>query len=601
MRVMARIRMRRRVSSPPIIVAVGLAACGGDRGGPREAMPIADLRADANRDGEVRFDDSDENKTDWNKSTGAIFLANIDDDSKRCLPSLNDLTIALCNDAQDEIVNGDDDARDLARLKTRPSQEPPDAVGHVTIATESAKDMIRIFRKSGPGVSDFELLGEEAALHREQLEAGVELGIEAKDIVRDPAKWDGYVDIRLTVSSKAKGDSTDTVRLRVAPVLTFHHLLPAERIWVPQTITDARREMHDDLTESCISAGLGAPQPLDVVDQWAQDFFEPGYMSMPGPNGSQHVVRVNYRSANVTDPEKPRAPLRAAGRIVFALRGRDVAGVQQFDIEHAPEMDGLNSLGNLETVPPYEKDGVSFPFGRVLRGRTKSFYPDRAFSRMVEAQGQQPPIDIDTSWLHVGHVDETLTFVKAPTRRGWMLLANDPTLAKKMLEDAVANGAADVPMFVGRTAVEDASKSAEITIERVLADPEVMQASAEAAAEIDLQLAILKREIGLSDDEIVRVPFLHDIHAYRSVAYQPAMVNGLYVSDTRFAAPDPHGPVIEGKDIFKAALAEPLARIGITVDWIEDWDAYHRSYGEVHCGSNATRKIPEARWWESGR
>ena len=40
---------------------------------------------------------------------------------------------------------------------------------------------------------------------------------------------------------------------------------------------------------------------------------------------------------------------------------------------------------------------------------------------------------------------------------------------------------------------------------------------------------------------------------------------------------------------------------GSTVDWIEDWDEYHLGIGEVHCGTNATRKIPEARWWESGR
>ena len=206
--------------------------------------------------------------------------------------------------------------------------------------------------------------------------------------------------------------------------------------------------------------------------------------------------------------------------------------------------------------------------------------------------------------MFVGHVDETVSFVKAPTPRGWALLVNDPRMAKQMLEDALAAGYGDTPMFLDRSWVDietGVTSPAEVTVKQVLADSEVLQSSAEAAVEIDAQLAILKKETGLTDDEIIPVPFLHTIYAGKSIAYQPGMVNGLYVADDRFAAPDPHGPVIGGKDIFKAAFSESLGRIGIKVDWIEDWDAYHRFFGEVHCGSNTTRAIPEARWWETGR
>jgi protein-arginine deiminase len=75
----------------------------------------------------------------------------------------------------------------------------------------------------------------------------------------------------------------------------------------------------------------------------------------------------------------------------------------------------------------------------------------------------------------------------------------------------------------------------------------------------------------------------------------------VYISDTHFGSPDPHGPIIDGKDIFKEAISAPLQELGITVDFIEDWDTYHLGVGEVHCGSNSTRQIPEAKWWESGR
>jgi len=596
-----------------LLIAAGLMACGvqtnsgASSGTPEPPEPdvLADLRADSNRDGQITFDDSDATKMDWTKESGAIFLANIDDDSKRCKAKGDDLTIAKCNDAQDEIVNGDDDALDLARLKSKPwPKTPEDATGHVTILTDAARDRVRLFKRFGEGATDFDVLPEDNTFTYEEIRAGFELAIEAKDIVRDPKEWDGYVEVQLTVTSPTKGESSDVVLLRVAPVVTFHHLLPAEQIWVSNTRTPGNTAMRADLTTSCKAAGLGAPKTIDDPDPWTQDFFETAYMSMPGPDGTQHVIRVNYRSANVFEPEKEKSPLRPAGKFVFELRGRDVAGIQQFDIDHHPDMDTLNSFGNYETVPPYEKDGESYPLGRVIRGKTKSYYPDKTFSKMLEAQGMQPPIDVDTSWLLVAHIDETISFVKAPTPRGWMLLVNDAPMAKKMLEDAVKAGAGDTPMFVGKYWVDFESGEmtpAEVTISEVLADTEVMKASAEAAAEIDAQLETIKKEIGLADDEIIHVPFLHIEYAGKSAAYQPGTVNGVYISDTRFGAPDPHGPEIDGKDIFKTAFAEPMKKIGITVDFIEDWDDYHLGIGEVHCGTNSTRKIPEARWWESGR
>lgn len=605
--------MRVRTWSP-LLLAAGVMACGADpsNGGasggdapPPEPDVLADLRADSNRDGEIRFDnDSDTQKTTWDKANGAVFLANIDDDSRRCKITSDDITMADCNDAQDEIINGDDDALDLARLKSRPwPKTPADTTGHLTILTEAAKPFIRIFKKVGEGAADFEVLAEDNSFTREEIQAGFELGIEAKDIVRDATTWDGYVEVQLTVTSPTKGESTDKVILRVAPVLTFHHLLPAEKIWASRYASPGNRAMRDDLGTTTEAAGVGAVTTIDTDDPWAQDYFEPAYMSMPSTEG-QHVIHVNYRSANVFEPRRAKNPLRPAGQVVFKLRGPDVAGIQQYDIRHEPDMDTLNSFGNFETVPPYEKDGISFPLGRVVRGKTKSFFPDKSFGTMIAAQGQQPEIDIDTSWLLVGHVDETVSFVKANTPRGWKLLANDVPLAKKLLEDAVNAGHGDAPMFVGKSWVDFDSgemRPAEITIAEVLADTEVMKASAEAAAEVDAQLATLKEEIGLTDDEIIKIPFLHTEISGRSAAYQPGIVNGVYISDTRFGAPNPHGPEIDGKDIFKTAMSEALAEIGVTVDWIEDWDDYHLGIGEVHCGTNSTRQIPQTPWWESGR
>jgi hypothetical protein len=267
-------------------------------------------------------------------------------------------------------------------------------------------------------------------------------------------------------------------------------------------------------------------------------------------------------------------------------------------------MDSLNSFGNTETIPPYTLGDKSYPLGRLFRGSVPSFYPDKKFSKMMEAQQVQPPVYVDTSWLLVGHVDETISFVKANTPRGWAMVINDPALAKKMLEDQVAKGNGDVTMFVGKKWINFSGSGelpAEISIADVLADKDIMAESAASGAEVDNQVAILKKETGITDDEIIRLPYLHENVSGYSLAYQVGTVNGIYLSDTDFGSPKPHGPVIDGKDIFEVQMTEAFAKIGLTVHYIEDWDLYHRLSGEVHCGSNTIRKVsPDEKWWESG-
>ena len=588
-----------------LVAAVTLAGCSVDASTsePPKDVVVADLRADSNRDGEVRFDDdSDAERATWNDKTGAIFLANIDDDLGSCKKTGDDVTLAACNDAVDEEVNGEDDALDLARLKTKPWPDAPaETKARITIG-EAAIEHVRLFKKTGEGAADFTVVAADEALTLEEIRAGVELGIEAKDIVRDPAVWDGHAEITLSVTSP-KGNADSTVKLRVAPVLTFHHLEDAEQIFISQTGTPGNGETRRDLASACAATSAPDPTAIPEGDPWAQDFFETGFMSMPGPGGEQHAIRVNYRSANVFSPKSLKTPLRPAGQVVFRLRGKDVAGIQQFDVKHEQSMDSLNSFGNWETVPPYSIAGEKYPLGRVLRGRTTSFYPDKAFTTMIDAQLIQPAIDIDTSWLLVGHVDETISFTHANNDRGWVLLVNDARMAKQMLEAQVAAGRGGVEMFVGKTWVDwesNAETPAAISISAVLADTEVMKASADAAVEVDAQVAKLKKEIGLTDAEIVKVPFLHMAYGGVSVAYQPGMVNGLYVKKGQFLAPDPHGPVIAGQDIFKKAMSDALAPHGVSVTFVEDWE-YHVGGGELHCGTNAARAIPAAKWWESGR
>ncbi len=598
----------------PEVIGVGGASSGGaggtfpgaggagGAGGTAPFVPDAiDLLADTNRSGLIEFDDATEDVGEdaWSANHGAVFLANLDDDLEACPRSGDDFSLPQCHDAADDFVNGPDDVLDLAPLAIRAWPDAPEgAVARLEVERPGAT-RVRLFVDEGGALRAFDPVG--TTFGAGELRAGVRLLLEGTDVVRDAATWNGILDVGLVVSDPSGAElGRDRVQLRVAPVVLHHHLMPAQRIHVTESWGDGLSSQFVGAIRTAASAA-GVPGGVHAIasdDPWTQDFFEPAYTSMPAPGGGQHVLRIYLRSANTRTP----APLlRASGQVVFReFRGRDAGGLQEFDPARAPHDDTFDSMGNTETIPPFTHAGVEYPLGRILRGSVPSFAPDRAFARLLESQAVQPPVYIDTSWLEVGHVDETISFVRASTPRGWVALVNDPRLARTMLEDQERAGYGHVPMFVGKWSAE--GYPAERSISAVLQDSDVMSASQAAAAEIDQQLQVLASEVGLGDADVVRVPHLHTRGYGRSIAYQPATVNGVYLADGHFAAPDPHGPVIGGVDIMKAQFEQALGAVGVAVHWIEDWDLYHVKDGEVHCGTNTTRQVPsDTKWWESGR
>lgn len=610
----------------------------GEDGTPVDA-PVADLRTDANRDGvvEVSGTADETSEGEWSKAGGAIFLANLDDDTERCPKTGTDLELPNCFDAADEIVNGEQDLLDLATVKIAPwPRAPKTAKGKLEIDPIAAP-RVRLFRQNMSGTAAATWVPFNAAtdtFSQSELLAGVELKLEAKDIVRDPQNWSGYVTLTLTVTTGthagSQGESlggwdggvlyenlklTDVVQLRVAPLLTYHHLSDTETAYAtnvpgdPDSV-DFRTDLQGGLTQAMISNALNSiliSNNPNLADQWTQDFFETGFMTMPAAGGKQHPMQVAIRSANYYDYDgtKPNNPLRPAGKIVFTrLRGKNVGALQQFGTPSSSSEDTLNSFGNMETIPPYTHNGQSYPMGRHVMGNVPSYHPDTTFTKMMEAQGQQPPVNVDTSWLLVGHIDETISFIPTNSPRGWTMLINDPRMAKSMLEAQVAAGNGGIEMFKGLqtyNAQNTAFVPANRTINAVLADTNVMAESAASAAEVDAQVEIIKAATGLTEAELIRVPYLHERVQGFSLAYQPGTVNGILFNGKVFGAPDPHGPEINGRDIMKAQLEEALAPHNIQVKWIENWYLYHLNAGEVHCGSNTMRRVPSAKWWESGR
>jgi protein-arginine deiminase len=190
---------------------------GGGAGGPATPTSVIDIRADVNRNGTIDLADptEDELEADWTDKAGAVFLANIDDDEDVCPydETMADAQLAQCFDGADDHVNGEADLIDMARIRTLPWPEAPaDATGTLSVLSPAGADpwqFVRVFRNNA---GSWELLPPDYPLTQAELQSGVELAIEAKDIVRDRAVWDGFVDVKLTVDMTATGDRIPTAR-----------------------------------------------------------------------------------------------------------------------------------------------------------------------------------------------------------------------------------------------------------------------------------------------------------------------------------------------------------------------------------------------------
>ncbi|MET9394877.1 protein-arginine deiminase domain-containing protein [Streptomyces sp. NPDC006624] len=651
MRSLTRTPIRSRLY-PAGSVVLALAAAGSVLAGPAAAADAggrADLRADVNRDGRVDVTGgSDTTGEDgWSVRRGAVFLPNIDDDTKRCPVTgpggrpLSDAKLAACNDATDTKVNGARDAADLARVRSVPQPGLPAAAKGSLKITTGGKHARLFLERAGKWVP----VTSGTRLTAAELRAGVEFGVEATDVVRDPAKWDGRAVVRLTVTT-GRTSTSDAVTLRVAPLLTHHHLQKTEQVMVTEVQGEGpysrlQQKFVADLAQQVKSAGVTKPLVTftKYADPWAQDFVEPAYVSMTGPGGRRHVMRVMLRSAQ---------PDRDAGRELFEkVRGRDIGVVQVTD-RAEPDDWSLNSMGNLETIPPYTHGGRSFPAGRIIMGERKDSgaRPSKVMRKLLASQGLQDPLLLDTSWLGVGHVDEFVQFLPADTPRGWRMGVADPQAGLRLLRDAQRDGHGRTKMFSvpGRSD----SPAPKETIDQALASRHLVADNEMAARRIAANLEVLKRETGVTDAEIVRVPALYtrDSEAQTAdgreipvprltrmgagsalvdglgdhgqqkwlarnpaagrpaapatvttSAYVPGAVNGVLLARDRYLAPRQWGPVIGGKDVFTEAVSAAYRRAGLKVSYIDDWYTYHLGMGEVHCGTNTLRDATAA-WWQ---
>lgn len=565
----------------------------------------ADLRVDANRDGRVDLTGtSDAAKRTATLQRGAIYLANLDDDAGRCPHTrsrrITPAQIAACSDASDQVVNGGADALDLAPLRTVPNPRiPADAKAHLRVRTNAAAARTRLFIQRG---GHWRHLRATDVITAKELRAGLVVGLEGTDIVRDARVFDGRIGVTLTVTS-GRTTVSDTVALVQAPLLVQPTTSPVRRMVIarpteqPQTgvvATDLRRILRPyrvPLTQ-LFSAGL---------DLWTQDQFEPMVAAMPGPGGRAQTMQIMLLS-----PQE-----RSGSAVVYRLRGRDVGIVSLGRYKGEPTLD---ATGNVEALPAYG----SRPLGRVIMGYrpavagAKAERPLPALTRMLTAQTGVAPMLLDTGWLSAAHIDEIMHVM--PTKpgqggRGWKLAVVDPAQGLQIIRTLAAQGHGTTPVTS-----DDSSNFGTVT--ELLKDAPLVRANTRAATRVDAAMRAVMAEVGLTKVDIIRVPGLFrmdgDIEGEggavsvkpgnappqgdRLAAMLPSALNGVVLEPGRFLVARQFGPVVGGKDVFAEAVTAAYRTAGVQVTYL-DTTVYHVGGGEIHCGTNAIR-VPTTPWWK---
>ena len=242
--------------------------------------------------------------------------------------------------------------------------------------------------------------------------------------------------------------------------------------------------------------------------------------------------------------------------------------------------------GNVEATPPHtDRQGRRFPYGRVITGKHHEFTMHPGVLKFLEAQGVQwPPIVVDTSWLAIGHVDEVVNFVPAKSKAGFKVLLPSPKAAREMLQALLAKGLEEEPVFA---ATEDEMTLGELRMK--ISQTTENLAIDEAVARLREQL---KMELNLEDSDFVMMPALFQ----GGLAVIPNAVNSVVVNG-HLLVPKPLGPRLNEKDGFEQAIREALAGCDVRVVFIDSWNAYHLSGGEIHCGTNTFRRLRDPAWW----
>lgn len=316
-------------------------------------------------------------------------------------------------------------------------------------------------------------------------------------------------------------------------------------------------------------------------DQWIQDEMEFGYTEAP-----------HKRFPVVLDSPRNRGLKNFP---VSEVLGPDFGYVTR-EPNDGSSVSTLDSFGNLEVSPPVVVSGKSYPLGRILIGDGLS-KSDMRMNKVVrdflQAQQVQAPVFLYSTWLFVGHIDEFMSFVPALNKKGFRLLLASPQACIELFKKKQKEGQGSAVMFDGL------DKKIKYTIDDILSNKVLMDSSKTCQESIDQNRDIMKKELGLSEEDIIDIPILYkcDTSMESAESFFPNMVNML-VLGKQLGIPKPFGPKIRGTCCLEEKVRSLLEPLGLHCNFIDDFASYHENLGEVHCGTNVVRKPFSFKWWE---
>lgn len=454
------------------VTSVGTLASPSPMGTLVEGPFIPNAIGDTDRDGIPDFVLDQAGKSTWTTSRGAIFLANHDRDGNRARTGSNFQLINLPDAVaftdsgkpvdEDKMIDGGNDDRDLAYLVVKeisPKNVTRSRRVFLRVDNIAQARAIHVFPNSFSGTSSIFGGLTETATRVEITDwvsdyFGVYLFIEGlflrgqKIPLPDGSEqiFDGRVKFTIEVeaSTNASPVVSDAVEMRVAPFLTLPNSQPTQSIWAAQFIPSTGGAYADNNAFRSGLSALGALQTYvsydsnsEVNNQWAQDHLEIGYTQMPGGEKTWTTFRLPYSRGLGSLPNWP-------------VNGLLNSSTGQFSIGISLGADSGDYGGNVETLFPT----ATHPLGQVLLGDTSSDQLLQFFTR----QEAQPVVEVPTSWLRVGHVDE----IVGVTGLNNKIAVADPTLAYTLMRDLLPDDQKRAVFFAKEPSGSSTQKRPEI-------------------------------------------------------------------------------------------------------------------------------------------
>ncbi|NWV42635.1 PADI2 deiminase, partial [Grantiella picta] len=269
----------------------------------------------------------------------------------------------------------------------------------------------------------------------------------------------------------------------------------------------------------------------------------------------------------------------------------------------------LDSFGNVEVSPPVAVAGKEYPLGRILIGSSFPASGGRRMTRLVRdflfAQRVQAPVELYSDWLAVGNVNEFVTFVPTSDKKRFRMLLASPAACYRLFREKQKEGQGEATMFKGKGTGLVAAGSTRghgtdtkrVTINKVLSNDILAQQNQYVQRCIDWNRDILKKELGLLEEDIIDLPALFKLDKQgKAIPYFPNTVTMVVLAQD-LGIPKPFGPIAGGECCLERRIRALLEPLGLRCRFLEDVASYHGSLGEVRCGTSVQRRPFAFKWW----